>query len=218
MNTIEKYLQSSISNHGTIEKYLQSSISNHGRLCPRQILGVRIGLAGGAALGLDLPRRDKALLVIAETDGCFISGLEAASGCAVHHRTLKIEDLGKVAATFVSVATKQAVRVVPRGNVRNLACDYSPNEEQGYFAQLKGYPRMPDEKLLSIERVSLNIPVNNLISQPGLRVHCNICQEEVINQREIIVDGKTICRTCAGYAYYKVQKPDRAEEPSRFEK
>ena len=194
-----------------IEKYLQSSISKHSKLCPRQILGVRVGLAGGAALGLDLPRRDKILLVIAETDGCFISGLEAATGCAVHHRTLRIEDLGKVAATFVSVATGKAVRAVPRGDVRQLACDFSPHEEPGYFAQLEGYQRMPDEQLLSIERVNLKTPVSKLISQPGLRVQCNNCQEEIINQRELIVDGETICRTCAGYAYYKVQMSDRTE-------
>ncbi len=36
-----------------------------------------MGLAGASALGLDVPRSDKGLLVILETDGCFADGIEA---------------------------------------------------------------------------------------------------------------------------------------------
>ncbi|MCC6175174.1 MAG: formylmethanofuran dehydrogenase, partial [Chloroflexi bacterium] len=39
----------------------------HARLCPRQILGARIGLYAGELLGLDLPQTDKRLLAIVET-------------------------------------------------------------------------------------------------------------------------------------------------------
>ena len=44
-----------------------SSIS-HTHLCPRRILGVRIGLAGMIALGFREPPAKKQLLLISETD------------------------------------------------------------------------------------------------------------------------------------------------------
>jgi formylmethanofuran dehydrogenase subunit E len=186
-----------------LEKLLQESISYHGRLCPRQVLGVRVGLAGVAVLGMEIPRGDKTMLVIVETDGCFVSGVEVATGCAVRHRTLRVEDLGKVAATFANITTGQAVRVAPRLDVRQRAYDYAPREDRRYYAQLQGYQVMPDDELLSIENVSLTISIDNLVSRPGLRVNCERCGEEIINEREVIQDGRILCQTCAGYAYYK---------------
>ena len=186
----------------TLEKLLQESISHHGRLCPRQVLGIRVGLAGSAALGLDVPRKDKALLVIVETDGCFVSGVEAATGCAVRHRTLRVEDLGKVAATLVDVGTGRAVRVAPSLDVRQRAYDYAPEEGRRYNAQLQGYQIMPDNELLSIKSVKLSVPVDDLVSRPGIRVNCDNCGEEIINQREVNVESKTLCQACTGHAYY----------------
>lgn len=104
-----------------LQTILQLSSSRHSHLCPRQVLGARVGLAGAAALGLDLPRCDKRLLVFVETDGCFADGVEAATGCTVGHRTLRVVDYGKIAAVFVDVQAEQAVRVAPRLDVRQRA-------------------------------------------------------------------------------------------------
>jgi len=186
-----------------LEKLLQETISNHGRLCPRQVLGIRLGLAGASALSLEVPRQDKRLLVIVETDGCFVSGIEAATGCTVGHRTLRVEDYGKVAATFVDVETGQAWRVAPRLDVRSRAYDYAPGENRRYCAQLRGYQVMPEAELLSIESVQLSVPVADLVSRPGIRVNCDGCGEEIINQREIKLGTQILCRACAGYGYYQ---------------
>src|SRR5512141_2763814 len=91
-----------------ISALLALSSARHSHLCPRQVLGVRMALAGAMALDLDLPRQDKRLLVIAETDGCFIDGLEVAAGISAGRRTLRIIDYGKVAATFVNASTGEA--------------------------------------------------------------------------------------------------------------
>jgi formylmethanofuran dehydrogenase subunit E len=45
------------------------------------------------------------LLTILETDGCAADGVSAATGCWVGRRTLRVEDFGKVAATFVDTQT-----------------------------------------------------------------------------------------------------------------
>lgn len=176
--------------------------ARHRHLCPRQVLGVRVGLAGAAALDLLIPRRDRRLLVICETDGCFADGIEVATGVSIGRRTLHLVDYGKVAATLVDVATGRAVRLSPHLDVRERAWDYAPGERRRYFAQLRGYQRMPDAELLRVEPVALVEPLERLLSRPGLRVTCGRCGEEITNQREVWRDDQWLCRACAGTAYY----------------
>lgn len=189
-----------------LQAILELSASWHKHLCPRQVLGARIGLAGAAALGLALPRRDKRLLAIVETDGCFTSGVEAATGCAMRHRTLRVADYGKVAATFVDVKTETAVRLAPQSDVREKAYRYAPDAEKRYFAQLSGYQRMPDEELLTLQAVRLTTPVSQIVSRAGVRVNCAACGEEIINEREVVRDERPFCVACAGPAYYAPEK------------
>jgi len=189
-----------------LQEILEISSARHTHLCPRQVLGGRIGLAGGAALGFELPRRDKRMLIILETDGCFADGVEAATGCTVGHRTLRIEDYGKIAATFVNTQTGQALRIIPRLDVRERAYTYAPGESRHYFAQLQGYQVMPDDELLTIRPVQLTVPASQIISRPGVRVNCESCGEEIINEREVRIDGHVFCNTCALGGYYTRQE------------
>jgi formylmethanofuran dehydrogenase subunit E len=186
-----------------INALLEKSMRDHDHLCPRQILGVRIGLAGMNALGFDEPPTKKQLLVITETDGCFVDGVVAATGCTVGHRTLRVVDYGKVAATFVEIKTGRAVRIAPRLDVRERAGIYAFEESRHYFAQMQAYQSMPDEEMLTFQEVFLNTPVADIISRAGLRVNCDVCGEEILNEREIDGDGRTLCQTCAGNGYYQ---------------
>jgi formylmethanofuran dehydrogenase subunit E len=185
-----------------LDELLKHSSARHSHLCPRQVLGVRTALAGAAALNLHVPRQDKRLLVILETDGCFADGVEVATGCTVGHRTLRVEDYGKVAATFVDVQTEQALRIGPRLDVRERAYAYAPDEPRHYFAQLRGYQVMPDEELLTIQPVQLTKSVAAIVSRAGVRVNCASCGEEIINQREVMVAGQALCYSCAYGGYY----------------
>ncbi len=178
-------------------------LSRHNHVCPRQVLGIRIGLAGAAALGIAVPQKKKRLLTIVETDGCFADGVEVVTGCTVGHRTLRVEDYGKIAATFVDTKTGRAVRIAPRLDVRQRAYAYVPDEKRHYFAQLRGYQVMPDEELLHIQAVELSTPIETIISRAGVRVNCDACGEEIINEREVHRDGRTLCRSCAGEGYYR---------------
>jgi formylmethanofuran dehydrogenase subunit E len=190
-----------------LKQILAISAARHTHLCPRQVLGARIGLAGAAALGLDIPRKDKRLLVILETDGCFADGLEAATGCTVGHRTLRIDDYGKIAATFVDIETGQALRITPQVDVRQRACEFAKGESRHYFAQLRAYQLMPDEQLLIIQKVCLSVPVEKIVSRAGIRVNCEKCGEEIINEREIGLNGHIFCHTCVFGGYYKLEMP-----------
>ena len=182
---------------------LAQARARHSHLCPRQVLGVRIGLAGADALAIDVPLRRKEMLVIVETDGCFVSGIEVATGASVHRRTLRVVDYGKIAATFVEVASGRAVRIAPRRDVRDRAWHFAEaNETRRYFAMLQGYQAMPLVELLRVEAVELTTPVAALVSRAGARVNCMQCGEEVINEREVVRNGEVLCRACAGNGYY----------------
>ncbi len=179
------------------------SASGHSHLCPRQVLGVRMGLAGLAALSLEAPVTDRTALVIIETGGCFADGIRAATGASVGHRTLRVEDVGKVAATFTNLKTGYSLRLAPKHDVRQRALVYAPEEKRHYFAQLKGYQRMPDLELFKFEQVELLTPASLIISHQSARAICSRCGEEIINEREVVVDGIALCRTCALGGYYQ---------------
>ena len=49
----------------------------------------------------------------------------------------------------------------------------------------------------------LRVPIRHIVSRAGMRVNCDHCGEEIINEREVIVNGQSLCRACAtgGYHY-----------------
>jgi len=136
-------------NVSELNDLLNASATHHHKLCPRQVLGVRIGLLAGRLFEMPLPQPEKRLVAIAETDGCFVDGLSAATGCYVGRRTLRIEDYGKIAVTFIDTRTEYAIRIAPHLNVRELARDYAPALARNKWeAQLLGYQHIPDNLLL----------------------------------------------------------------------
>jgi formylmethanofuran dehydrogenase subunit E len=190
-----------------LKALLAKSAARHNHLCPRQVLGVRMGMAGAAALGIQLPNPDKQILTIIETDGCFADGIEVVTGCTVGHRTLRVEDYGKVAATFIDTTLARAVRLFPKPEIRQQAQVYCPEETRRYFYQLQGYELMPDEELFQIQDVELTTPLDAILSRPGVRASCQVCGEEILNEREVESDGKVLCYACSGHAYYRVISP-----------
>jgi formylmethanofuran dehydrogenase subunit E len=181
---------------------LEESASRHSRLCPRQVLGIRMGLAGLAALGIAAPVTQKVALVIVETDGCFADGIEVSTGTSPGHRTLRIVDLGKVAATFTDLKTGKSIRLAPAPGVRERARLYAPAGELPYTAQLKGYQVMPETELFAFRNVRLHPSLETIVSQPDFRARCCLCDEEIINQREVVIEGRIYCQTCSRGSYY----------------
>jgi formylmethanofuran dehydrogenase subunit E len=185
-----------------LQSLLEKSTREHSHLCPRQILGVRMGLYGMKSLGFNTPTAKRRLLVIVESDGCFADGITAATDCTVGHRTLRVEDYGKTAATFVDVETSRAFRLAPALDVRQKAYVYAPAESRRYLVQMQGYQIMPDDEMFTVNRTQLIIPVEAIVSKPGMRVNCDVCGEEIMNEREIKQDGLTLCRACMHGGYY----------------
>lgn len=194
-----------------IQSALREAAAAHRHPCPRQVLGVRMGLHAGELLQLELPQTGKRLYTFVETDGCFVDGITAATGCSIGHRTLRLMDEGKVAATFVDTETGQALRIWPGPDCRARALNYAPDAPTRWRAQFEAYQVMPAAELLSVREVELLVDMKALIGKPGVRVNCSQCGEEILNRREVLRDGSLLCRGCASGSYVRL----RDEGPAR---
>ena len=186
-----------------LQEMLEHTAAMHKHLCPRQVLGVRMGLLGAELLELEMPQTDKRVLAFVESDGCFADGLSAATGCTLGHRTLRLFDYGKVAVTLVDSKTGRAIRIAPRADSRQRAAEAAPEAANRWKGQLEAYQKIPTELLLEARDVALNLDVAALVGKPGVRVSCARCKEEILNQREVLRDGETICQSCAGESYWR---------------
>ena len=196
-------------NREALAELLDTSAERHRHLCPRQVLGIRMGLFGLRQLGLLdaftylFNNEKKRLMTIMETDGCGADGVAVATDCHVGRRTLRVVDYGKMAATFVDTKTEQAIRVAPSPQSRELAQEFAPNAQSHWHAYLEAYQVIPDELLLVWQPVQLTPSISELISRPGVCVTCAACGEEIINEREVMVNGRILCHSCAGNSYYQ---------------
>ncbi len=193
---------------GALDAALARLATLHDHLCPRQILGVRIGLHGAALLGAEVPRSDKRLFAFVETDGCFADGVLAATGCSLGHRTMRWIDHGKAAAVLADRLTGLAIRVWPHEQAREWAADFAPDTPDRWHAQLRGYRVMPVETLLRSAFVSIAPPRLSAVHPPP-RVECAACGEEVMNGREVVHGDASLCRACAGERYWSLRSDDR---------
>lgn len=183
-----------------LDELLQDAVAFHGHLCPGQVLGVRMAMAGCRALGIEEPRSmGKNLVVFVEIDRCATDAIQAVTGCSLGKRTLKHLDYGKMAATFVNVLTGEAVRVAARDDARERASAYAADMTDARKAQIAAYGMMPEPELLRLTPV---------VIQPGwldrqrVRVACQLCGEGVNYGLEIRSNGLTLCRSCVGGGYY----------------
>ncbi|HYL46735.1 MAG TPA: FmdE family protein [Candidatus Limnocylindrales bacterium] len=189
----------------TLEQYLEDAAQAHGHLCAGQVLGVRLAMLGLRELGIEDPVRErKRLVTYVEIDRCVTDAVALVAGCRLGKRALKFFDWGKVAATFVDLQTGRAVRIVAREESKKRALEMFPalDKEAG---QQQAYRVLPDDVLFQKQDVRVEIRPEDLPGYKGPRVVCDKCGEGINFKREVAVNGRTLCRACAGESYYKPQ-------------
>lgn len=189
------------------EKLLDESVRIHGHLCPGQVLGVKMTMLGLSKVGIDDPKgKDrKDIIVFVEMDRCATDAVQSVTGCSLGHRTMKFMDYGKMAATFVNLKIGKAVRVLAKEDARDKAKKYFPDIEDKYKAQLEAYKIMPDDELFEFMDVRVNIKPEDMPGRPLKRVACDVCGEFVQDMRDVLKDGKTLCKPCAFGGYYAIE-------------
>lgn len=188
------------------EHLLDESVKTHGHLCPGQVLGVRMSMLGLNVIGVDDPKgKDrKNLIVYVEIDRCATDAIQSVTGCCLGKRSLKYFDYGKMAATFVNLKTKKAVRLIAIEESKHKAKNYFPDIKDKYKCQLEAYKIMPDDELFERQDVSVDIPEEDMPGRPTRRIKCEKCGEHVQDNRDVIVDGTVRCKACAHGTYYKI--------------
>ena len=188
----------------TLEELLNQAEHSHGHICAGQVLGVRMAMLGCRAIGINDPRGAdrKSLLVFVEIDRCAADAINTVTGCRLGKRTLKYYDYGKLAATFLNTKTNEAIRIVALDSSREAADHTFPEIENKYERQLYAYKLLPDEKLFKTERVAVSVPAQDQPGRPVSRVSCDQCGEGINDAREVISEGRLLCRACSGTAYY----------------
>lgn len=177
----------------------------HGHLCAGQILGLRMAIYGVKLLGLEDPAGAdrKRLVTFVEIDRCATDAIPIVTGCRLGKRALKFRDFGKVAATFCDLQSNGAVRVVARESAKACAAEMYPNIQNKNQQQMHAYREMLEEQLFDIQWVRVSIGPEDLPGYKGPRVVCSECGEGVNFKREVVRDGRILCRGCAGERYYQ---------------
>lgn len=189
----------------TLEEYLTLAAQSHGHMCPGQILGVRMAMLGLKELGMTDPAKyRKRLMTFVEIDRCATDAVSLVTGCRLGKRSLKFLDYGKVAATFVDLESQRAVRVVARDDSRAKAKAMFAELADPYQQQIQAYKVMEDEDLFTVQPVRVKLRPEDMPGRPRSRVVCAQCGEGVNDGRERLVDGRILCRNCAGEGYYEV--------------
>ena len=186
-----------------LEEYVQQAAVAHGHTCAGQILGLRLAMLGLKELGIEDPTADrKRLVTIVEIDRCATDAVQLVTGCRLGKRALKFKDFGKVAATFMDLKTDRAVRIVAREESKQRARELYPqlDKEEG---QRRAYRELPDDELFTKQWVRVELPPEDMPGYKAPRVVCVQCGEGINFKREVVRDGRILCRACAGEQYYQ---------------
>jgi formylmethanofuran dehydrogenase subunit E len=175
------------------EIYYRKAADFHGHACAGIALGTKMTLAAMSYLGFDAALKNKKLMAFVEVDRCMTDAVQVITGCTLGHRSLKFIDYGKFAASFINLASGQAVRATIRESFDSSG---AIEEVAACIAQ------MANSELVILENVKIEIALTDMPGHSHQRAYCFVCGERVVDAREVLKEGQTWCRSCAGKSYY----------------
>jgi formylmethanofuran dehydrogenase subunit E len=212
----------------SLDEYLREAEAAHGHLCAGQVLGVRLAMLGIEKLGIEDPRgKDrKRLVTFVEIDRCATDAISLVTGCRLGKRALKFRDWGKMAATFVDLASPlssgaplkpafglsgsasdhryKAIRIAAKESSKAVARTMHPEIESKNQQQMLAYREMPEDDLFTKQWVKVDLPAEEFPGYKAERIVCAECGEGINFRREVLRDGRILCRACAGELYYEI--------------
>ena len=200
----------------SLDDYLREAEIAHGHLCAGQVLGVRLAMLGLEKLGIDDPRGvdRKRLVTFVEIDRCATDAIAVVTGCRLGKRALKFRDWGKMAATFVDVGTQArpseawtghpAIRIAAKESSKALARAMHPEIESKNQQQMLAYREMEEDDLFTKQWVKVELPAEEFPGYKGERIVCAECGEGINFRRQVLRDGRMLCKACAGECYYEI--------------
>ncbi|MCY0880935.1 MAG: FmdE family protein [Firmicutes bacterium] len=183
----------------------------HGHKCPAMPQGLRAAHAAMDILGVQRARGGGELIAIVETgyhhfSGCFVDGVQFATGCTIGKGNLIQQPLGKFALTLLVPSTRHAVRVSAKASrmTQCLKLDFFKLRAQG----VPPYQLDPAVITPLIDEV-MTLPTSDLFDiqefadypyQPAPEVFdavtCARCGELVVSSYAQESAGKFYCPVC----------------------
>lgn len=173
---------------------LEKAKQFHGDICPGIATGTRMTIAAMRELGMNPLEKNQNLIVYVEIDRCATDAIQAITGCSLGHRTLKVLNFGKFAATFVDTQNGKAVRVSQLPKKEDQPTDMNKLRDMILNA--------PEEQIIRIQEVSVQIPPEDMPGFPSRSVTCSKCKEQIMDGRDIQKGDLILCKSCSGEAYY----------------
>lgn len=190
----------------TFDEYVALAEQAHGHICAGQILGLRMAIYGVELLGIEDPtgRDRKRLVTFVEIDRCATDAIPVVTGCRLGKRALKFRDFGKVAATFCDLESGRAVRISAKESSKQRARELYPGIGDKNRQQMQAYREMPQAELFDTQWVRVELGPEEFPGYKGDRKICAECAEGINFERQVIREGRVLCKSCAGERYYTV--------------
>jgi formylmethanofuran dehydrogenase subunit E len=179
---------------------LNRAISFHGHLCLGQVLGVHLAERGLEVIKTTDP---KEIIVYVENDRCIADTIQIITGTRLGRRSMKLVNYGKMAATFINTRTGDAYRIWVSGNFTEMTGSISADlheREKQYTTILEA----DSDEIVSVQKVSVNIPPMEMPGKPQRTIICFLCKEKVMDGKDVLTEEGSMCQACAGEPYYKI--------------
>ena len=167
-------------------------IDFHGHSCPGLAIGYRMSLAAMQVLGVSRSG-DEELVAVVENDACGVDALQCVTGCTFGKGNLQFRDFGKNVYTLFSRKSNKGVRVVFHGSGLPVGLR---EDKPAFIIFLQN---CPDESIISITATDEKPPTPARIRNS---VHCQICNEFVMDTRLRDSGEKVVCIPCAEQHVY----------------
>jgi formylmethanofuran dehydrogenase subunit E len=176
-------------------EYLDKAAKYHGHICGGQILGIRMTLLGLKLLGLSPEPQEglRDLAIFLESDRCVADAAYVVTGITLGRRRIKLANYGKTAMSFLSLKTGEAYRISVVDHER-------PAKDQDLVAF---WAAKDDKDIFRVQKARIDLAPGEEPGPPSRVAVCQKCGDEVMDHKDVLVDGQTLCRACAEGPYYQ---------------
>jgi formylmethanofuran dehydrogenase subunit E len=107
-----------------------------------------------------------------------------------------------MAATFCDLEAGRAVRVAAKESSKERARELHPDLDKR-AARMLAYRDLADEELFDTCWVRVPIGPEEMPGFKSERTACAECGEGISFRREVLRDGRILCKSCAGEQYWE---------------
>jgi formylmethanofuran dehydrogenase subunit E len=198
----------------TDQQILMDTLQFHGHKCWASTAGVRIGLTALAALGADRSGAKSlhAIIEIGDHHGamCFGDGVQYTTGCTFGKGNIEKNHKGKLTLTLIDKANQKAVRVAYKPTLQKQIKESAFMQKRAAGVPPTQIPQAEQMELVNLiwaapqeQIMTIGPVVEYTWGEPAEIVRfavCEGCGELVAEPYLRVVNGKSLCRDCSGYA------------------